>query len=155
MMQRWADEEEQERNRFPRHNNDNNGKRHNDRGGPSNQRDLMRRHKPDDTVGTMDRTPRGKKGEKPQDQFDKILHNKRCPIDPKSNHSMWECTILRKSFQSDLQTALRKNRTKMTKMTRKTTTVSNNNKTSSTSYLEEILASPSELRSSYSERSCA
>ena len=43
MMQRWADEEEQECIRFPRRNNDNNGKRHNDRGGPSNQRDLMRR----------------------------------------------------------------------------------------------------------------
>ena len=53
-----------------------------------------------DNFGTMDRTPRGKKGDKPQDQFDKILHNKRCPIHPKSNHSMWECTILRKSFQS-------------------------------------------------------
>jgi hypothetical protein len=47
----------------------------------------------------MDYTPHGKKNEKPQDQFDKILHNKRCPIHPKSNHSMWECTILRKSFQ--------------------------------------------------------
>ena len=52
-----------------------------------------------------------------------------------------------------LQTPLRKNKAKMTKMTRKTTMVSNNNKTLSTSYLEEILASPSELRSSYSERS--
>ena len=62
MMQRWADEEEQECNRFPCRNNDNNGKRHNDRGGPSNQRDLARKRKPDDTVGTMDRTPRGKKG---------------------------------------------------------------------------------------------
>ena len=48
----------------------------------------------------MDRTPRGMKGDKPQDQFDKILHNKRCAIHPKSNHSMWECMILRKSFQS-------------------------------------------------------
>ena len=48
----------------------------------------------------MDRTPCGKKNDKPQDQFDKILHNKKCPIHPKSNHSMWECTILRKSFQS-------------------------------------------------------
>src|SRR6185437_3994355 len=48
----------------------------------------------------MDRTPRGKKGDKPQDQFDKILHTKRCPIHPKSNHLMWECTILRKSFPS-------------------------------------------------------
>jgi len=36
MMQRWADEEEEERSRFPRRNNDNNGKRHNERGGPSN-----------------------------------------------------------------------------------------------------------------------
>src|SRR6185437_2869067 len=34
MMQRWADEEEQERNRFPCHNNDKNGKSNNDRGGP-------------------------------------------------------------------------------------------------------------------------
>ena len=99
MMQRWADEEEQERNRFPRRNNDNNGKRHNDYGGPNNQRDPARKRKPDDTVGTMDRIPRGKKGDKSQDQFDKILHNKRCPIHPKSNHLMWECMILRKSFQ--------------------------------------------------------
>ena len=100
MMQRWAEEEEQECSRFPLHNNDNNGKRHNDRGGPSNQRDPARKRKPDDNVGTIDHTPRGKKGDKPQDQFDKILHNKRCPIDPKSNHWMWECTFLCKSFRS-------------------------------------------------------
>ena len=48
----------------------------NDRGGPNNQRDPTRKRKPDNTIGTMDRTPRGKKGDKPQDQFDKILHNK-------------------------------------------------------------------------------
>jgi hypothetical protein len=67
MMQRWADEEEQEPSCFPRRNNDNNGKHHNDRGGPSNQWDPTRMCKPDDTVGTMDRTPRGKKNEKPLD----------------------------------------------------------------------------------------
>ena len=39
MMQHWDNEEEQERSHFPRRNNDNNEKRHNDRGGPSNQRD--------------------------------------------------------------------------------------------------------------------
>src|SRR6185437_10906094 len=33
MMQRWADEEEQEHSHFSRRNNDNNGKRHNYRGG--------------------------------------------------------------------------------------------------------------------------
>ena len=64
MMQRWADEKEQERSRFPRRNNGNNGKCHNDRGGPNNQRDPVRKRKADDTVGTMDRTPRGKKGDK-------------------------------------------------------------------------------------------
>src|SRR6185312_6069926 len=52
-----------------------------------------------------------------------------------------------------LQTLLRKSRTKMTKTTKKTLMVSNSNKMSSTSYLEEIPASPSEPRSSYSERS--
>ena len=52
-----------------------------------------------------------------------------------------------------LQLLQRKNKTKMMKTTRKTVMVSNSSKTSSTSYLEEILASPSELRSSYSERS--
>ena len=36
MMQRWADKEDQERSCFPRRNNKNNKKRHNDRGGPSN-----------------------------------------------------------------------------------------------------------------------
>jgi len=60
----------------------------------------------------MDHTLRDKKGDKPQDQFDKILHNKRCPINPKSNHSMWECTILRKFFQSALAVAPRKEQDK-------------------------------------------
>ena len=41
-----------------------------------------RKRKPDDTAGTMDLTPRGNKGDKQQDQFAKILHNKRCPIHP-------------------------------------------------------------------------
>ena len=52
-----------------------------------------------------------------------------------------------------LQLLQRKNKTKMMKTTRKTVIVSNSSKTSSTTYLEEILDSPSELRSSYSERS--
>src|SRR6185312_4272695 len=60
----------------------------------------------------MERSQRGKKGDKPQDQFDKILHNKRYPIHPKNNHSMWECTILRKSFQSAPATAPKKEKDK-------------------------------------------
>ena len=56
----------------------------------------------------MDRALHGKKTKKPMDQFDKILHNKRCPIHSKSNHSMFECTIIRKSFQSALPDAPKK-----------------------------------------------
>jgi len=108
MMQRWVDEEEQERSRFPHRNNDNNGKRNNDHGGSSNQRDPARKRKPDNVVGAIDRTPRGKKAGQPQYQFDKILHNKKCPIHPKSNHSMFECTIIRKSLQSPLPDAPKK-----------------------------------------------
>ena len=52
-----------------------------------------------------------------------------------------------------LQSLLKKNKTKTTRTTRKTMTVSNNSKTSSTSYLEEILTSSSEIRSSYLEKS--
>ena len=52
-----------------------------------------------------------------------------------------------------LQPLQRKNKTKMMKTTRTTMMVSNSSKMSSTSYLEEILASSSEIRSSYSKRS--
>ena len=56
----------------------------------------------------MDRALRGKKTEKPMDQFDKIVHNKRFPIHPKSNHSMFECTVIHNSFQSPLPDAPKK-----------------------------------------------
>ena len=89
MMQRWAEEEEQKRSHFPCHNNDNNGKRNNDHGGNNNQQDPACKHKPDDVVGAIDRSPRGMKAGKLQDQFDKILHKKKCLIHPKSNHLMF------------------------------------------------------------------
>jgi hypothetical protein len=65
MMKRWADEEEQECNYFPRYNNDNNGKRNNDRGSSNSQRDQMCKRKPDDVVRAIDRNPCGKKIGKP------------------------------------------------------------------------------------------
>ena len=51
-----------------------------------------------------------------------------------------------------LQLLQRKNKTKMMKTTRKAVMVSNSSKTSSTSYLEGIPASPREPRSFYSEK---
>jgi hypothetical protein len=52
------------------------------------------------------------KAGKPQDQFDKILHKKKCLIHPKSNHSMFECTLICKSFQSPLPDAPKKKQNK-------------------------------------------
>ena len=108
MMQCLANEEEQECSCFPHRNNDNNGKRNNNRGGSSSQQDSMRKRKIDDVVGAIDRSPRGKKTGKPQHQFDKILHNKKCPIHPKSNHSMFECTLIRQSLKAPLPEAPKK-----------------------------------------------
>ena len=154
MMQRWADEEEQKCSRFLRRNNDNNGKRHNNRGGPSNQRDPARKRKPDDTVGMMDHTPRVKKNEKSQDQIDKILHNKRCPIHPKSNHSMWECTILRKSFQTAPAVAPKKEHDKDDEDDKKDTDgFQQQQNVVNVIFGGDPSFSPSEPRRSYSERS--
>jgi hypothetical protein len=108
MMQRWADEEEQECSRFPHRNSDNNRKRNSDRCGSSSQHNPMRKRKPDDVIGAIDRSPSDKKTGKPQDQFDKILHNRKCPIHPKSNHSMFECTLIRKSLNAPLLEAPKK-----------------------------------------------
>ena len=137
MMKRWADEEEQERSRFPRHNNDNNGKRHNDCGGPSIQQDPARKRKPDDTVGT---------------NLTKSSTTKCAQSIPRAATRCGSARSYANLSSRHLQTLLKRSRTRMTKTTRKISTGSNSRKMSSTSYLEEILASPSGPRSYYSEK---
>jgi len=74
MMQWWADKEEQECDHFPRRNNDYNRRRNNDHANDRSQRDPIRKRKPDDVIGAIERNPRGKKQGNQQDQFDKISH---------------------------------------------------------------------------------
>ena len=54
MMLAWADQEEQERDRFPRR-EDNNQKRNGDPRSDKSQRNFDKKRKPEDTVATMER----------------------------------------------------------------------------------------------------
>ena len=67
MMLAWADQEEQERDRFPRH-EDNNKKRNGDSQSDKGKRNFDKKRKPEDTIVTMERGQKGKKGN-PQDDL--------------------------------------------------------------------------------------
>ena len=95
-MLAWADQEEQERDRFPRR-EDNNQKRNGDPRPEKGQRKFDKKRKPEDTVATMERGQKGKKGN-PQDDFQKLL-DRPCPLHPKGKHMILECVNLRKSLQ--------------------------------------------------------
>ena len=95
-MLAWADQEEQERDRFPRH-EDNNQKRNGESRSDKGQCNFDKKRKPEDTVATMERGQKGKKGN-PQDDFQKLL-DRPCPLHPKGKHMILECVNLRKSLQ--------------------------------------------------------
>jgi hypothetical protein len=97
MMQRWADQEDKENERFPKHNNNNN---HSDKG-QRNYSGSSRKRKPDDLVAAIERNLRGKKSGNQQDQFEKILH-KQCLMHPKSRHTLFQCISLRNSLNAPL-----------------------------------------------------
>ena len=96
MMLAWADQEEQERDRFPRREANNqkcNGDSRSDKG----QCNFDKKRKPEDIVATMERRQKGKKGN-PQDDFQKLL-DRPCPLHPKGNHTILECVNICKSLQ--------------------------------------------------------
>ena len=153
MMQCWADEEEQERSRFPRRNNDNNGKRHNDREGPATN-GILRASISLMTLSALWIAHRvARRATNRRTSSTRYFTTKDVQSTPRATTRCGSARSCTNPSSRHLQLLQRKNKTKMMKMTRKIVMISNSSKTSSTSYLEEILASPSELRSSYSERS--
>jgi len=66
MMLGWADQEEHERDRFP-HCEDNNQKCNGDPRSDKGQHNFDKKRKPEDTVATMDRGQRAKKGNQRDD----------------------------------------------------------------------------------------
>ena len=67
MMLAWADQEEQGHDCFPRR-KDNNQKRNRDSRTDKGQRNFIKKRMLEDTVATMERGQKGKKGN-PQDDF--------------------------------------------------------------------------------------
>jgi hypothetical protein len=100
MMARWADQEDEENDRFPKHNNDKqgNGNGHFDKG-QRNHSGNPRKRKPDQKVTAIERNLHGKKSGNNDTQFEKVLH-KQCPMHPKSQHTLFEYVSLRKSLNT-------------------------------------------------------
>jgi hypothetical protein len=77
MMQAWADQEEQERDRSSKRGNDynNNNKQGNDHRSDKSQRDYSgssRKGKPNDPIAAIECPPRVKKSRTTQEQFNKL-----------------------------------------------------------------------------------
>jgi hypothetical protein len=82
MMQVWADQEEQERDRFTKHSNNYNNKWGNDHRNDRSQRDYSgssKKRKPDDLVTAVERPTctRSKKLGMTQEQVEKLLQKQR------------------------------------------------------------------------------
>jgi hypothetical protein len=98
MMAQWADQEDEENDRFPKRNSDKqgNGNNHFDKG-QWNHSGNPGKHKLDQEVAAVERNLRGKKSGNNEAQFEKILH-KQCPMHHKSQHTLFDCVSLRKSL---------------------------------------------------------
>jgi hypothetical protein len=91
MMHDWSEQEEKMRERFPRR-NDSNLRRPHDNRNDKSQRDYSgpsRKRKPDDLITAVDRPSRGKKSTM-QEEFEKLLQ-KKCPWHPGANHTAIDC----------------------------------------------------------------
>jgi hypothetical protein len=100
MMARWADQEDEENNHFPKHNNDKqgNGNGHFDKSQWNHSGNTQKR-KPEQEVAAVECNLRGKKSGNNDTQFEKVLL-KQCSIHPKSRHTLFECISLRMSLHA-------------------------------------------------------
>jgi hypothetical protein len=100
MMHDWSEQEEKMRERFPRR-NDSNLRRPHDNRNDKSQWDYSgpsRKRKPDDLIAAVDRPSRGKKSTT-QEEFEKLLQ-KKCPWHPGANHAAIDCYHLRRIFSN-------------------------------------------------------
>jgi hypothetical protein len=100
MMARWADQEDEENNRFPKriHDKQDNGNGHFDKS-QQNHSGNPRKRKADHEVAAVEQNPRGKKAGDNHLDYEQVLH-KQCPIHPKSRHTLFECVTIRKSLNA-------------------------------------------------------
>jgi hypothetical protein len=100
MMARWADQEDEEDDRFPKCNHDKQGNG-NDHFNKSqwNHSGNTRKCKPDHEVTAVERNPHGKKSGNNHSDYKQVMH-KQCPIHPKSRHTLFECVTIQKSLNA-------------------------------------------------------
>jgi hypothetical protein len=100
MMARWADQEHEENDRFPKRNHDKqgNGNGHFDKS-QRNYSGNSQKCKPDHEVAAVERNPHSKKSVNNHSDYEQVLH-KQCPIHPKPRHTLFECVTIRKSLNA-------------------------------------------------------
>jgi hypothetical protein len=100
MMARWADQEDEENDRFPKrnHNKQGNGTGHFDKSQRNHTGNTQKR-KPNHEVAAVERNPCGKKSGNNHSDYEQVMH-KQCPIHPKSWHTLFECVTIRKSLNA-------------------------------------------------------
>jgi hypothetical protein len=100
MMARWADQEDEKNNRFPKRNHDKqgNGNGHFDKS-QWNHSGNTRKRKLDHEVAAIEHNPRGKKSGNNHSEYEQVIR-KQCPIHPKSWHTLFECITIRKSLNA-------------------------------------------------------
>jgi hypothetical protein len=100
MMHDWSEQEEKMGEQFPRRQDGNLRRRHDNRNDKS-QRDYPGppwKRKPDDLIAAVDHHSRGKKSTT-QEEFEKLLQ-KKCPWHPGANHAAIDCYHLRRTFSN-------------------------------------------------------
>jgi hypothetical protein len=100
MMHDWSEQEEKMWERFPR-SQDGNLRRPHDNCNDKSQWDYPgppQKRKPDDLIAAVDRPSRGKKLMM-QEEFEKLLQ-KKCPWHPGANHAAIDCYHLRRTFSN-------------------------------------------------------
>jgi hypothetical protein len=94
MMAQWADQEDEENDRFPKRNHDkqSNVSGHFDKSQRNHSGNTQKR-KPDHEAAAIECNPRGKKSGVNDSEYEKVMH-KQCPIHPKSRHTLFECVTI-------------------------------------------------------------
>jgi hypothetical protein len=100
MMARWADQEDEETDRFPKRNHDKqgSGNSHFDKSQRNHSGNTQKR-KLDHEVMAVERNPCGKKSGNNHSDYEQVMH-KQYPIHPKSRHTLFECVTIRKTLNS-------------------------------------------------------
>jgi hypothetical protein len=132
MMTRWADQKDEENDRFPKRNHDMQriGYIHFDKTQQSDSGNTRKR-KPVHEVAAIERNLCGKKSGNNHSEYEQVMH-KQCPIHLKSWYTLFECVTIWKSLNtSPLHQAGKRKEKEVTSQGLKTSRIRRTSSTSS------------------------